>query len=323
MAAMKSSLYESTRSVIYRIDKPGPHSFVSKEFAVASEENEREIALHERLRGIAGVLQCKGSNYEGKLRLLSELCEKGSLRDCCEERRESFEEEILLGLMKSMARTLLLVHEEGIAHRAISAENWLLTDGMQPVLTDFGHAKDLNSSKIDPSSTLTSYKVSQHFFTEDILRLARVFYQIATCDFSTKVLTLPGTAVKRAITERGYSLRVSNTICYLLRLRAPWGQEDVDQVLRRLEDADQLEELPPVPESPAVLKCSFCPNGSPEIQIFNCEHKACLPCELRMREQGRLVCEICGSMLSSSSQHRRMAPASDYDSTDLFPARLL
>jgi hypothetical protein len=37
---------------------------------------------------------------------------------------------------------------------------------------------------------------AQHFFAEDILSLTRVLYQAVTCDFSTKWLNLPGTAVK-------------------------------------------------------------------------------------------------------------------------------
>lgn len=45
---------------------------------------------------------------------------------------------------------------------------------------------------------LSSQIHAQHFFAEDILSLARVLYQMITCDFSTKVLSLPGTAVKMA-----------------------------------------------------------------------------------------------------------------------------
>jgi hypothetical protein len=41
----------------------------------------------------------------------------------------------------------------------------------------------------------------------------------------------------------------------------------------------------------------FCPEGRTAMQVFDCEHKACLLCERRIRVQGILVYEVCGSTL--------------------------
>lgn len=318
MAGVKTLLRSSSRSTTWRIDLPSqPTAFVAKEFSLSSGDNTLEIHIHEKLSGTPGIVRCFGSSYEGKPRLLTEYCARGSVRSFIEERKEPLSEAELLSLYSQMARTMRLLRGQKVAHRAISAENWLITADMQAKLNDFGHAKDFSSVQMPGSSE----KSSERLFLEDALRLSRVFYQMATCDFRAQVLSMSATAVKRACEERGYSRRVSNAICHFLCLRShPYPEQFQD-----LETLDLDAEMTFPAEEEAVDHnyCSVCVNGRPARLFVECEHRICDPCEREIRaRRGRLLCELCGNTFSVP-QPTRTEPNREYDFSNVDFDRLM
>lgn len=214
MATVRRLIQQSFRSQIWQVEIPGQPTFVLKEFNIRSASSDQEMRLYEELSDITGVVKCLGCKFEEKPALMTEFCAIRSMRFYLSWIPEPVPETTLLDWYRSMSRTVSSLHNRRVAHKAIDATNWLLTDGMQVKLTDFGLAvrlAEVNEDRTQESPTDP--------FIEDALQLANVFYQMATCDLSTKVLSLPGTAVKRACAERGYGWRASNTICLLLLLR--------------------------------------------------------------------------------------------------------
>lgn len=311
MVGLKTLIHRSTRSTVWRVDGiPGLPAFVSKEFRRDSDENRNEIVIHEKLSHIPGVVKGFGSPYEGKSRLLTEYCEKNSIRSFFEESKEPVSEADLLSMYRQMTTTLQLVHEEKVAHRAISAENWLLTADIQVKLTDFGHARLLSISEPITDIAGSSEKSFHLLFAEDALRLSKVFYQMATCDFNAQVLNLPGSAVKAACAERKYSPLVSNAICHLLRFRCRPLDPDAHQAYQAPQDPgisfEDLEELP----EPNNRLCTFC-CIRPARPIVFCEHWICDTCERYYRSLGILGCPIC-STTGNASLRSILVPAAGY-----------
>jgi len=319
MEGVKTLLQSSNRSTIWRVDLPRRPPFVSKEFLLSSRDSNLEISLHEKLSHIPGVLRGSGSIYEGKPRLFTEYCERGSFRSFFVLRKEPLSEAELLGLYSQMVRTVRLMHEQGVAHGAISAENWLLTADMQPKLTDFGYAEDHSTRESIVRVSESSEKPSDRFFVEDALRLSKVFYQMATCDFTIQVLSLSGTAVQRACEERGYSPKVSNTICYLLQLHCHSHNFEVRRVLEILEvPPDGRMTFADLEELVVYDYCSFCDYGRPARPFAPCEHRICNLCERRIRKNyGILICERC--VLTSNPSPSRTVATLEFEFSHLFP----
>jgi len=221
MAGVKTLLQSSNRSAIWRVELLGRPTFVSKEFTFSDADSNLEISLHEKLNSVPGVVRGIGSSFEGKPRLLSEYCARGSIKAFFVLRNEPLSEAELLGLYSQMARTVRLVHEQGVIHGAISAENWLLTANMQPKLIDFGHAQDLSVSEPIAYKAQSSKKLPEHLSMNDATSLSMVFYQMATREFNAEVFGMSVTAIKFACRQQGYSHKVHDEICQL----SPYPEE--------------------------------------------------------------------------------------------------
>jgi len=112
----------------------------------------RELELLERTAERPGVVALldAGRSARGPF-LVLELAVGGSLRTLLSrEKRLGWRDasELLL----TVAESLAALHEEGIIHRDLKPENILLQDGGQPLISDFGLAKDLG----DADGELTS-----------------------------------------------------------------------------------------------------------------------------------------------------------------------
>ena len=326
MAARKTSLYNSHRSDIWKVECPSKPIFVSKEFSASSSDTSLEIGFHERLKNIPGVVRFIGADYGEQPVLYMQYCEKGSLKSFIEGSEERISEELLLFWYRSMARSMRLMHAGRVVHRVINASNWLVTADLHIKLTDFGHARvlervpgiDTRSESLRDEDTGQSTGVrTKQIFAEDALRLAKVFYQMATFDFNIRVLSLQNKDIYDHCERRGYSSQVSSAICHLLSLRKGVGiitrQAEVGEILMGLEQ--------PFPDNiPASLEledleeikypCSLC-NTSKGIRQFQCEHWICETCERRLLRhelnRGDIeICELCGNTVTSAKSPRVM-----------------
>lgn len=324
MEGVKTLLQSSNRSTIWRVDLPRRPPFVSKEFSLSSRDSNLEISLHEKLSHIPGVLRGSGSNYEGKPRLLTEYCERGSFRSFFVLRKEPLSEAELLGLYSQMARTVRLVHEQGVIHGAISAENWLLTADMQPKLIDFGHAQDLSVSEPIAYKAQSSERLPEHLSMNDATSLSMVFYQMATRDFNAEVLSMSATDIKLACGQRGYSHKVHDEICQLLQLHSPPYPEEFDLETFEMQGGMVMaasDYLFPSLSEIGDDYCSFCKHGRPARRFAPCDHLICALCERRITElYNELICELCRDTVSLSPM--RIVPTKEYEFSNIDLSRL-
>jgi len=316
MADRKTSLYTSNRSNIWKVECASKPVFVSKEFTASSADSSREIGFHENLKAIPGVVGYLGCCYGEYPKLVMEFCEHGSLKHFLKSLREPVPEDRLLFWYQSMAKTMRLMHAARVVHRVISAENWLVTGDYQVKLTDFGHATKMevihgeptkSTSLRDETGESTGLRTKQ-IFAEDAMRLARVFFQMASFDFTSPVLNLVLNEIESMCRQRGYSDQVSTQICNLLQLRnkAINRQAEVGEILQRLElgqllpvvslDTRELEGLPFV--------CSSCKNADGIYQL-SCEHLICEICKKRLSSRRtELICDLCPNTVTSSGAPR-------------------
>ena len=316
MADRKTSLYTSHRSNIWKVECASKPVFVSKEFTASSADSSKEIGFHENLKSIPGVVGYLGCCYGEYPKLVMEFCEHGSLKHFLKSLREPVPEDRLLFWYQSMAKTVRLMHAERVVHRVISAENWLVTGDYQVKLTDFGHATKMevihgepskSTSMRDETGESTGLRTKQ-IFAEDALRLARVFFQMASFDFTSRVLNLVLSDIESMCRQRGYSDQVSTQICTLLQLRnkAINRQAEVGEILQRLE-LGQL--LPVVSLETRELEglffvCCSCKNAE-VIYQFPCEHWICEACKKRLSSRRtELICELCANTVTSSGACR-------------------
>lgn len=331
MAAVKTSLHSSARSDIWKVECQSKPIFVSKEFSASSSDTSLEIGFHERLKNIPGVVRFIGADYAEQPVLYMQYCEKGSLKSFIEASEERISEELLVSWYRSMARTMRLMHAGRVVHRVINATNWLITADLHIKLTDFGHAKVLervpgidtqSESLKDEETGLSTGVRTRQIFAEDALRLAKVFYQMATFDFNTQVFALQHQEVYEHCDRRGYSSQVSSAICHLLSLRKGYGiitrQAEVGEILQSCEQPFPENILSLELENLEELKylCSLC-NASKGIRRFLCEHWICETCERRLLRNGPNrgdidVCELCGNTVTSP-RSPRVVEASSFD----------
>jgi len=259
--------------------------------------------------------------------LLMELCEHGSLKAYLEGLKEPMSEERLLLWYRSMAKTMRLMHAERVAHRVISADNWLVTNDLQVKLTDFGHAIKLNviHSGCTESTSLRGESPGlrrKHIFAEDALRLARVFYQMATFDFNVAVWNVQCSDIGLMCRQRGYSEQVRNSICHLLQLRniSASRQAEVGEILQHLEMMQTSLDIPSLQDlEDSSYLCSLCKYAEGRYQ-FPCEHWICETCQKRMMRCSNSgteqMCELCASVDSSPQLHRVVVEQFDFSLVD-------
>jgi len=329
MADRKTSLYTSNRSNIWKVECASKPVFVSKEFTASSADSSREIGFHENLKAIPGVVGYLGCCYGEYPKLVMEFCEHGSLKHFLKSLREPVPEDRLLFWYQSMAKTMRLMHAARVVHRVISAENWLVTGDYQVKLTDFGHATKMevihgeptkSTSLRDETGESTGLRTKQ-IFADDALRLARVFYQMASFDLATPVMNLQQNILETMCRQRGYSDQISKIICHLLQLRnkSVNRQVEVGEILQRLELGQPLPDV-----SFDILDienlsnlCSLCKDDAEEMYPFPCEHWICEACKKRLSSRRtELICELCANTVTSSEAPRVVEGRLDFSLID-------
>ena len=298
MTDSKTLIYSSRRSLIWKAECQSKPVFVSKEFFSSSKETSLELYFHENLSSsIDGIVLGLGKQYDMQPKLYLEYCANGSLRSYLETLTQPLSETQLLAWYSSMIQTLRDVHLKRIVHRIINSDNWLVTSRLQVKLTDFGYAllieegdsKTPNSLKNDDGERTGLYSV--RIFAEDVVRLARVFYQMATFDFTTTVLSLQPREITDACRRRGYSSRVCAVICKLRNVMKLSSQKDIVGLLSDLENTETVvlsdQDLVDIM---AKNDCSYC-HEAPGIWSFPiCEHMLCNSCG---QSVFRGECELC------------------------------
>ncbi|MBK5295058.1 MAG: protein kinase [Acidobacteriia bacterium] len=84
--------------------------------------------------------------FDGRLALVMEYCERGSLRTLAEN--GPVDETLVMQWVKDLATTLAYVHAKGIAHRDIKPDNIFLTEDAKLKLGDFGVANQHGGTRI-------------------------------------------------------------------------------------------------------------------------------------------------------------------------------
>jgi len=101
----------------------------------------REAELLSRLRPHPNVILFIGVT-QSPLAIVTEFCSGGSLFDMICEGRDFSMKQIKLFLL-GIARGMLHLHAEGIIHRDLAARNVLLTEKLDPKISDFGLSREL------------------------------------------------------------------------------------------------------------------------------------------------------------------------------------
>lgn len=116
------------------------------------------------------------------------LIRGGSLRQVM-GRQSFWEPKQVLGLMKKLANALAAAHEAGLVHRDLKPENILIDDRGQPVIADFGLAKQRNADQTKLTATglvmgTPAYmapeqvKGAESSPASDVFSLGIIFYEI-------------------------------------------------------------------------------------------------------------------------------------------------
>jgi eukaryotic-like serine/threonine-protein kinase len=113
----------------------------------------RELEILERASMVDGVVSLldAGSSARGPF-LVFEIAEGGSLRALLRDKKKLPWTEAVR-LVEQVAQTLETLHKEGIVHRDLKPENILLSADREPLISDFGLAKDLQEEDGELTST--------------------------------------------------------------------------------------------------------------------------------------------------------------------------
>ncbi|KAH0788299.1 STE family protein kinase [Histomonas meleagridis] len=84
--------------------------------------------------------------FEGKLCILMDLCDRGSLRDIIDYRNEVLTEEQIAFVMHDLLMALKILHKKQIIHRDIKAANILVTSKGDIKVTDFGVSRQFDAT---------------------------------------------------------------------------------------------------------------------------------------------------------------------------------
>ncbi|KAG0259061.1 copper transport protein ctr1, partial [Actinomortierella ambigua] len=125
----------------------GDQPCAAKTFFVSQSELDRkiidkEITVLQRLRFRHVIQFYRTHEQDGRIYLLMELAEKGSLAHAITERHISHNDwETKARLAHEIARGLAYIHQERVLHRDLKSANVLLTKHMEVKLADFGLAQ--------------------------------------------------------------------------------------------------------------------------------------------------------------------------------------
>ena len=98
-----------------------------------------ESSSLEKLVGVSNVIQLFDSfEIEGKQYLVTELCERGTLRDHMKQKKLTQDE--VVSSIKQIMDGYKKIHERGIIHRDIKPSNMLIDKDGKIKISDFGFA---------------------------------------------------------------------------------------------------------------------------------------------------------------------------------------
>ncbi len=167
--------------------------FLREAKTVASLRHSNIVAVHD-------VGETKNKNHYFVMEYLS----GGSLKD--KITKEGFTPEDALFITKEIAKALSYAHKKGFVHRDIKPANIMFREDGQPVLTDFGIAKALDSNtKLTRTGTsvgtpyyMSPEQVKGENITEksDIYSLGVVLYEMLTGDVPYDAESTMGIALK-------------------------------------------------------------------------------------------------------------------------------
>jgi serine/threonine protein kinase/ankyrin repeat protein len=129
-----------------------------KEIKFESEQQLRDFKMEARkmqnLRPHANIVTYYGLAYEPRFAIVTRYCAGGALDRRLYE-RSARDQPLSPALAHNLARGIAFgiahLHHEGIVHRDISARNILLSASLEPLVADFGLARDTNDSADLPS----------------------------------------------------------------------------------------------------------------------------------------------------------------------------
>lgn len=167
----------------------------------------REAALLARIRdnpdvgGVVRLVEPSGQTFDGVEYLVLEHIDGPTLRGLVLQLRDI----CLLG--SAIARTLALIHEANIVLADLKPENILLRSELDPVIIDFGAARQLQDSKTPHLLTPAYASPEQHAGeapspTSDVYALAVVLEELAGPQAPKKFATIISQAKVRNPSER-------------------------------------------------------------------------------------------------------------------------
>jgi serine/threonine protein kinase len=90
-----------------------------------------------------------------EVEIVMELAEKGSLKEYLQI-NGALSESMCAEIGEKILKALCYLHEQNIIHRDLKCANILLTEGMQPKISDFGTAKIVNTKDNDDIAKLSA-----------------------------------------------------------------------------------------------------------------------------------------------------------------------
>jgi serine/threonine protein kinase len=166
-----------------------------------------------------------------------------------------FSEPTLIQMYKSMLKTISEVHALRIAHRNIECSNWLVTQGRELKLTDFGIAKLVqNKDTFDVHTIRPGAKnISRYLlemrrmdefsegdvFAEDIWALGKVFLELMTLKVYLNVNAKQETELAQFIETRRAELSYSPIVGRVItRMLADPPRPRCNELLQLLEQPE-------------------------------------------------------------------------------------
>ncbi len=166
---------------------------------------------------------------QGRPGFLMEACKQETLlrmAELCEAKQTLWTEDEMLVLMLNMLTTVYHLHQIHIAHKAINAQNWLLTSDGELKLTDFGSAELISEANEDQEAQETLPSLPVNSFQLDLQGIGNTLCQITmlgveeesadTIDWSKKPAIQRDPSIRERFKKKRYSPQFANWVIDLL-----------------------------------------------------------------------------------------------------------
>ena len=120
-----------------------------KIFHSFGERESKEIELYQKYKEFDGVPSIIDiSDHDGQTVLTEEYIDGKTLKELADSGHYTGNAAMITALLRQIAAVLRPIWEDGLVHRDLKPENIIITPDGQPVIIDFGIAKDLTASTI-------------------------------------------------------------------------------------------------------------------------------------------------------------------------------